>query len=94
MSKDKFLIVKGKAGMGNRILSALDGILYSRITNRKLIIDWSDYTYSNDKSNVFPRFFTIHGLSSLENFFDANYVKTVCPAIWQNQRLVNDSPLK
>ncbi len=84
MSKDKFLIVKGKAGMGNRILSALDGILYSQITHRKLIIDWSDYTYSNDRSNTFPDFFTIPGMSNLEDALDAYDIKSVYPTIWKN----------
>jgi hypothetical protein len=82
MSKDKYLVIKGKAGMGNRMLTVLDGILYSRITNRKLIIDWSDYTYSNDKTNVFSFFFTIPNTSSnIEEVLDAN---SVYPPIWRN----------
>ena len=84
MSKNKFLIVKGKAGMGNRMLSALDGILYSHLTNRKLIVDWSDYTYSNDNSNVFPHFFTIPQNSYFNEIFDDNNIKSICPAIWEN----------
>lgn len=84
MSKNKFLIVKGKAGMGNRILSALDGILYSHLTNRKLIVDWSDYTYSNDSSNAFSHFFTIPQSSSLNEILNANNIKSISPAIWEN----------
>lgn len=57
MSEEKYLIVKGIAGLGNRMLSALTGILYTRLTGRRLIIDWSDHYYSSDGSNVFHRYF-------------------------------------
>ena len=38
----KYLILKGCAGLGNRIFSILNAISYSKKTGRKLIIDWSD----------------------------------------------------
>jgi hypothetical protein len=57
MSECKYLVVKGIAGLGNRMLSVLTGILYARLTGRRLIIDWSDPVYSNDRSNVFHSFF-------------------------------------
>jgi hypothetical protein len=57
MNEGKILLVKGIAGLGNRMRCALTGILYARLTGRKLIIDWSDDTYSQDGSNVFHRFF-------------------------------------
>ena len=52
MNEDKYLIVKGLAGLGNRMLSALTGILYARLSGRRLIIDWRDPTYSSDGSNA------------------------------------------
>lgn len=54
---DKFLLVKAKGGMGNRMLCAVTGILYGQITQRKTIVDWRDASYSNDRSNTFSRFF-------------------------------------
>lgn len=57
MSKNKILLVKGIAGLGNRILCLLTGILYARLTDRRLIVDWSDHYYSTDGSNVFHRYF-------------------------------------
>jgi hypothetical protein len=53
----RFLLVKGRAGLGNRMLSALTGLLYARLSGRRLLIDWSDPTYSQDGSNVFHRLF-------------------------------------
>lgn len=52
---EKYLVLKGKAGMGNRLLVLLEGILYSEMTSRKLVVDWSDRAYSGDRSNSFPR---------------------------------------
>ncbi len=87
MKNDQFLVIKGKAGMGNRILSVLDGILYSQITGRQLIVDWSDYTYSNDNSNIFPLFFDLPSSLSLEEI--KSHGMSIHPVIWQNH--LNDS---
>ena len=55
----KYLLVKGKAGLGNRMLCVLTGIIYARLTDRRLVVDWSDFTYSSDGTNVFPRLFVL-----------------------------------
>lgn len=54
---DRFLVVKAKGGMGNRMLCAVTGILYGQLTGRRTIVDWRDGSYSNDGSNTFSRFF-------------------------------------
>lgn len=84
-----YLVVKGKAGMGNRILSILDSIIYAEITNRKLIIDWSDYAYSNDGSNSFPHLFDSGFEYSLNDISESD---SVYPVIWKNNlsKSVND----
>jgi hypothetical protein len=82
MNRNKFLVVKGRAGLGNRMLSALTGILYARLSGRKLIIDWTDPTYSNDGDNVFHNFFRCP-------FYDSNdtipETDSVSPSIWRGQ---------
>ena len=79
IKEDKILLVKGAAGLGNRILCALTGILYARLTRRRLLIDWSDGTYSDDGSNVFYRFFQCHGCSSTD---EIPVTDSVRPHIW------------
>lgn len=79
MSKDKFLLVKGRAGLGNRILSAMTGILYARLSGRRLIIDWSDFTYSNGGSNVFHSFFTCQSCKPNDQIPDTY---SVSPSVW------------
>jgi hypothetical protein len=53
----KYLLVKGKAGLGNRMLCALSATLYAEVTGRQLVIDWSDVAYSADRENAFPLLF-------------------------------------
>jgi len=55
--KEKYIIVKGIAGMANRTLTLLSAIIYAHITKRKLFVDWGDGVYSNDKINIFDKIF-------------------------------------
>jgi hypothetical protein len=88
MNENKYLLVKGRAGLGNRMLSALTGILYARLSGRRLIIDWSDYTYSDDGSNVFPRFFQCPLYDPTDEIPDTD---SVSPGIWRGN--LNESAI-
>jgi Nodulation protein Z (NodZ) len=74
-------VVKGRAGLGNRMLCAVTGILYARLTERNLIIDWSDRIYSADRSNVFPRLFACRSLGGQ----DIPNTDSVAPASWRGR---------
>lgn len=76
----KYLVIKGVAGMGNRILALLDGILYSQITGRKLIVDWSDRYYSSDQSNSFQKLFSKPNLAKIQQLPNT---LSVYPRVWQ-----------
>ena len=78
--REKFLLVKGRAGLGNRILCLLAGLLYARVSGRTIVVDWRDEVYSQDGSNVFPRFFTS---PSLDGDRDAPDTDSVAPAMWR-----------
>ena len=78
----KYLIVKGIAGLGNRILSAVTGILFARLMHRRLIIDWSDFTYSNDETNVFPLLFTCTDEDPPLAIPETN---SISPPLWRDQ---------
>lgn len=77
---DKFLLVKGRAGLGNRILCLLSAILYACLTGRKLIVDWSDDAYSNDGSNIFGRLFECPLCSQVG---DIPTTDSIRPRIWR-----------
>src|SRR5579871_1438468 len=71
-------------GLGDRILCALGGILYAQLSERTLVIDWSDPFYSSNGDNVFHRFFVSPFCSPTD---DIRATDSVHPRIW-NGRLV------
>lgn len=90
--KDKVLLVKGVAGLGNRILCLLSAVLFARITSRKLVIDWSDSTYSDDGKDIFPYFFTVPAICSIDKVCLSS--KSVSPRIWENRLYTHYHALK
>ena len=78
--KERVLVTKGVAGLGNRLLSVLGSILYCRRTSRKLCVDWSDGSYSKDKENIFSSAF----VCKVEQI-DINQVgdESIYPPIWR-----------
>ena len=81
-SAAKYLIVKGIAGLGNRMLAAITGVLFARLMNRRLIIDWSDFTYSNDETNVFPLLFTCPDAEPPLEIPDTD---SISPPLWRGR---------
>ena len=86
----RVLIVKGKAGLGNRLLSVLGGILYCQLYDRRLCVDWSDGAYAPKGVDAFPMAFRCEfptvPLSSVVTESDVH------PALWHNNlsRTVTD----
>jgi hypothetical protein len=79
--KNKYLLVKGTGGLGNRMAAFVGACVYSKISGRKLIIDWKDSVYSSD------------GINSFHYMFDSSIVdekivipktKSVYPKVWCN----------
>ena len=88
MSNNRYLIIKAKGGMGNRMLCAVTGILYGQLTGRCTVVDWRDVSYSNDGGNTFSQFFdcpnvypeTIRFINRLSDFL-------FMLARWANHRI-------
>ena len=83
MSSKKYLVLKGQCGMSNRILALMGAIVYADLSDRHLIIDWSDGMYGKIGENVFSKFFTYNGKQG-----DLNEVinaKSVYPKIWKGR---------
>lgn len=81
-NNNKYLLVKAKGGMGNRMLCAVTGIIYGQITGRTVVVDWRDVTYSNDSSNTFPLFFTASDVLDETVLPDKASIR---PKTWQGQ---------
>jgi Nodulation protein Z (NodZ) len=74
-----WVLVKGCGGFGNRILSVLTGLLYARRAGRRLVVDWRDMTYSNDRTNVFHEFFECSACGVVD---ELPTTASVRPGIW------------
>jgi hypothetical protein len=86
LNSDRFVIHKGCAGLGNRIASLLTTILYCKITDRTLSVDWSDDKYSDGSINTFNRLFSLDKLRTLDNLClnpDENF--SVYPHLWEGK---------
>jgi hypothetical protein len=75
--------VKGKAGMGNRLLSLTHAVVYALITKRTMIVDWSDYTYSHSGEDVFDEFFVLNGVAQSRESLSGLTSLTISPPEWR-----------
>lgn len=60
----RILVIRASGGLSNRLQAAIAGVAYCLLTGRALCVDWRDGIYSDDFTNVFPRWFTLLGLAS------------------------------
>jgi hypothetical protein len=81
-SGEKYVLVKGFAGLGNRMFVALSAILYAQLSGRRLVFDWNDSVYSDDGSDVFRHFFVCAGAGGIE---EIPATDSVAPAIWRGR---------
>ena len=77
----RFLLVKGVAGLGDRMLCVLGAILYARMSQRTLVVDWTDPVYSADGKNVFHRFFRSPHCSPTVGIPETD---SIYPAAWRD----------
>lgn len=82
LNKNKFIILKGEAGLGNRIFAFLEALCLSKITGRELIVDWRDGTYSENNQNSYYSLF--EPFQKNTPILDLSKIKSVYPKIWEN----------
>lgn len=76
----KTLLIKGKGGLGNRMLSAVCGLVYADLTGRIPVIDWRDGSYAPIGENAYPLLFKSPINTGCDRF--DGKVSGVSPAIW------------
>jgi hypothetical protein len=55
----EYVLAKGFGGLGNRLITLLNAIAIALSTQRILVVDWSDDTYSDSGENVFSCLFQL-----------------------------------
>ena len=78
----RVLLVKGSAGLGNRILALLTGLLYARLSSRRVVVDWRDRTYSRDRANAFDHYFRSPSVEPAAPLPDG---VSVTPPLWRGR---------
>ncbi|MQX37098.1 hypothetical protein [Roseospira navarrensis] len=86
----RYVLIKGKGGFGNRILSAATGIVYAELTDRQPVIDWRDNTYDSTGMNVYKTLFDSPEMPDPESLNDE---QSVAPALWRGRLGMNPSEL-
>ena len=77
----KILLVKGRSGLGNRLEVLMGGLVYARLTDREVVVDWRDREYSNDRSDAFPKLFQSWSVTPAHDI--ASVGDSVYPPDWR-----------
>lgn len=76
------LVIKAKGGLGNRMLSAITGLVLADLDGRKPYIDWRDGMYLAPGENLYPELFDaawMDDLAALDQETD------VVPSMWSGR---------
>lgn len=79
-SSGKVLLIEAKGGLGNRMLSAVTGLIYADLAGRRPVIDWRDGVYAPRGENAYPLLFQSPDMPDPALFDDRT--DGVTPAIW------------
>lgn len=76
--KKKYLVLKGCAGLGNRLVTVYSAIKYSKKNNRILIIDWRDGQFDKNGIDAFEKCFDLKNVTwdktdNIENWTDLSH---------------------
>lgn len=83
---NKYLILKGCAGLGNRLITLTNAIDYSAKTGRVLVVDWSDGQFSNNGENAFTKYFELKDVPHLDSAEDIPFSNSLSfyTPLWKN----------
>jgi hypothetical protein len=76
---NKYLIVKGCDGLGNRLYTLCNAIEYCKKNNRIILVDWGDGIYDEKNRNPFYDFFNLIGVNYIDNFSELSNWMSVYP---------------
>ncbi len=57
---DKYLVLKGCAGIGNRFITLMKAIQYAKLSRRIIYVDWGDGMFDNVGNNIFEEYFVFN----------------------------------
>ena len=87
----KYLVLKGVAGLGNRLCTLVNAIGYAQKTGRILLVDWSDGVYGVMGKNVFYQYFKLNQIPYIESITEipASDLLDSYPPLWGEHPTAN-----
>lgn len=85
MADEKYLLIKGEGGLGNRILSLLSGLEYARLSGRIPVIEWCNGQYSASGENAF--FDIFKETDRIRPVSDLPASNDITPEVWKGSLL-------
>jgi len=83
---NKYLVLKGYCGLGDRLYTLLAAIKYAKNTNRILYVDWADWIYGTEKKNVFYDYLQLKNIPYVVDPKEIEKnAKTCYPKIWKGK---------
>lgn len=76
------LVIKAKGGLGNRMLSAITGLVLADLDGRKPYIDWRDGMYLAPGENLYPELFDAAWMDDLAAL---DHETDVAPSMWSGR---------
>lgn len=65
--ENKYLVLKGCAGLGNRLITLMKAIKYCKKTKRTLYVDWADGMFSGIGDNAFFKYFELRNIDYVKD---------------------------
>lgn len=78
----RVLLIKAKGGLGNRMLSAVTGLIWADLAGRVPVIDWRDGVYAPAGQNAYPLLFDSPAMLTPEALEDS---AGVVPDFWRGR---------
>ena len=76
------LVIKAKGGLGNRMLSAITGLVLADLAGRNPYIDWRDGMYLAPGENLYPSLFDA---AWMDDVTALDHETDVAPEIWSGR---------
>lgn len=88
MHEEKYCLLKGAEGFGDRLQCLLQAIQYCEVTSRTLVIDWRDSNWTQDQSVKLTDFFNIKKIKTqtIQDFLQHTWgSQSINPISWRNK---------
>ena len=84
----KYLVLKGCAGLGNRLFTLANAIAYAKKTSRVIYVDWADGQFAAPGKNAFYEYFSLTNVEHITSIDEISGLEklSVYPKLWKTNK--------